>query len=235
MLTEHHCHILPYMDDGAQDAETALEMIEIMKEQGVERIIATPHFYAHEERSLTEYLLRREDAYESIAELAAVKNIILGAEVAIVHGLSKLHGIEHLAVEDTDFILLELPFRGYESWMSEEMNAITSGYGLKIILAHIHRYLQYYTPEDFELLLKTDAVFQFNNDALLVPREAKLLEHIIKEGGRVVFGSDAHNTEGRRPNWDMLLEKCDPDILKASDNMLGLKDIEVPAQNETSI
>lgn len=225
MLTDHHCHILPYMDDGAQDAETALEMIDIMKEQGVERIIATPHFYAHEERSLAEYLLRREDAYESIADLAAIKNIILGAEVAVEHGISKIQGIEQLAIEDTDHILLELPFRGYESWMSEEMNAISSEYGLKIILAHVHRYLQYYTPEDFEQLLKTDAVFQFNNDAFLVPREEKLLEQIIKDSGKVVFGSDAHNIEGRRPNWDMLLEKCRPEILKTSDSILGLKDI----------
>ena len=94
MLTDYHCHILPGMDDGAYDVDTSLAMINIMKEQGVERIIATPHFYAHEERSLTEYLLRREDAYESMADLAAVQNIMLGAEVAIEHGISKIHGIE---------------------------------------------------------------------------------------------------------------------------------------------
>ncbi|MBP5430768.1 CpsB/CapC family capsule biosynthesis tyrosine phosphatase [Ruminococcus sp.] len=223
MLTDYHCHILPGMDDGAQDVETALEMIEIMKEQGVERIIATPHFYAHEERSLTEYLLRREDAFESIAELSAIQYIVPGAEVAIEHGISKLHGIEQLAIEDSDMILLELPFRDYEDWMSEEINAISSEHGLKVVLAHVHRYLQYYTPEHFERLIKTDAIFQFNNDAFLVPREEKLLRRIIKEGGKVIFGSDAHNTDGRRPNWDMIKEKCSPEILKASDELLEVK------------
>ncbi|MBO4492855.1 MAG: capsular polysaccharide biosynthesis protein [Ruminococcus sp.] len=223
MLTDYHCHILPGMDDGAQDVETALEMIEIMKGQGVERIIATPHFYAHEERSLTEYLLRREDAFESIAELSAIQYIVPGAEVAIEHGISKLHGIEQLAIEDSDMILLELPFRDYEDWMSEEINAISSEHGLKVVLAHVHRYLQYYTPEHFERLLKTDAIFQFNNDAFLVPREEKLLRRIIKEGGKVILGSDAHNTDGRRPNWDMIKEKCSPEILKASDELLEVK------------
>ena len=53
MLTDYHCHILPGIDDGAQDIDTSLGMIEIMREQGVERLIATPHFYAHEERSLS--------------------------------------------------------------------------------------------------------------------------------------------------------------------------------------
>ena len=185
MLTDYHCHILPGMDDGAQDVETALDMIDIMKEQGVERIIATPHFYAHEERSLTDYLLRREDAYDSIAELASIKNIMLGAEVAIEHGISKIHGIEQLAIDDTGMILLELPFRDYEDWISDEINALASEYGLKIILAHIHRYLQYYSPENFEKILKTDAIFQFNNDAFLVPREKKLLKQLKKNNCRI--------------------------------------------------
>ena len=223
MLTDYHCHILPGMDDGAQDVETALDMIDIMKEQGVERIIATPHFYAHEERSLIEYLLRREDAYDSIIELAAVKNIMLGAEVAIEHGISKIHGIEQLAIEDTGMILLELPFRDYEDWISDEINALASEYGLKIILAHIHRYLQYYTPENFERILKTDAIFQFNNDAFLVPREKKLLTQLAENNCRIIFGSDAHNTDARCPNWDIIAEDCDPELLAASNELLEIR------------
>jgi protein-tyrosine phosphatase len=208
------------MDDGAADPDTALDMIDIMKEQGVERIVATPHFYAHEERSLTEYLLRREDAFESIAEFSAIPNIILGAEVAIEHGISKIHGIEQLAIEDSGMILLELPFRDYEDWMSEEINAIASEYGLTIVLAHIHRYLTYYSPENFEKILKTDAVFQFNNDAFLLQRERDLLKRLVKEKKTIVFGSDAHNTDTRCPNWDVCLEVCDPEILEASNDLL---------------
>ena len=231
MLTDYHCHILPEFDDGAKDAETSLEMLNIMKEQGVERIIATPHFYAHEERSLTEYLLRREDAYESMEALAAAQNIalpnmVLGAEVAIEHGISKIHGIDKLAIEDSDLILLELPFRDYEDWMSEEINAIRSEYGLTIVLAHIHRYLAYYTPENFERILQTDAVFQFNNEVFLLEREAKLIKQLTDDKRSIIFGSDAHNTDTRRPNWDIILERCDPDILKASNEFLK------PAANE---
>ena len=114
MLTDYHCHILPGIDDGSPDAETSLAMIEMMRTQGVERIIATPHFYAHEERSLTEYLIRREEAFDSIADFAVIKNIFLGAEIAIEHGISMISGIDKLAMEESDMILLELPFRDYE-------------------------------------------------------------------------------------------------------------------------
>lgn len=223
MLTDHHCHILPNMDDGAADVAEALEMIEIMKEQGVEMIVATPHFYVHEERSLTEYLIRREEAYESISQLAVIPDIVLGAEVAVEHGISKIQGIDRLAIEGTDMILLELPFRDYEDWMSEEINAISSEYGLKIILAHIHRYLNYYSPENFEKILETDAVFQFNNDAFLVPEGKELLDRLVKDKRRIVFGSDAHNTDGRRPNWDIILEECSSEVLEASNQLLEIK------------
>ncbi|MBO4524164.1 MAG: capsular polysaccharide biosynthesis protein [Ruminococcus sp.] len=231
MLTDYHCHILPFMDDGAADLETALEMIEIMKEQGVERIIATPHFYAHEERSLTEYLLRREDALDSIWDTAAIPDIVLGAEVAIEHGISKIQGIEQLAIENSDMLLLELPYRDYEDWMSEEINAVSSELGLKVILAHVHRYLQYYSPENIEKLLKIDAIFQFNNDVFLIPEEEDFLEKVLKSDKKVVFGSDAHNTESRRPNWNMLIEKCDSEILRASNELLEPASLIVTAQN----
>jgi protein-tyrosine phosphatase len=160
------------------------------------------------------------------AQNIALPNMVLGAEVAIEHGISKIHGIDKLAIEDSDLILLELPFRDYEDWMSEEINAIRSEYGLTIVLAHIHRYLAYYTPENFERILQTDAVFQFNNEVFLLEREAKLIKQLTDDKRSIIFGSDAHNTDTRRPNWDIILERCDPDILKASNEFLK------PAANE---
>ena len=58
-MTEYHCHILPGIDDGAKDVETSLKMIEMMKEQGVDRIVATSHFYAHREKSVAEFIKKR--------------------------------------------------------------------------------------------------------------------------------------------------------------------------------
>ena len=45
MITDYHTHVLPGIDDGSKDAETSLEMLIQLKEQGIERVIATPHFY----------------------------------------------------------------------------------------------------------------------------------------------------------------------------------------------
>uniref|UniRef100_UPI003459C1F4 CpsB/CapC family capsule biosynthesis tyrosine phosphatase n=1 Tax=uncultured Ruminococcus sp. TaxID=165186 RepID=UPI003459C1F4 len=66
LLTEYHCHILPGIDDGSDSVETSLQMIKMMKKQGVQRICATPHFYAHREKSVAEYLKKRQAAFEQI-------------------------------------------------------------------------------------------------------------------------------------------------------------------------
>ena len=57
--TDYHCHILPGIDDGAENAAASVKMIALLHEQGVRRIVATPHFYAHRENSVKEYLEKR--------------------------------------------------------------------------------------------------------------------------------------------------------------------------------
>ena len=56
MFTDNHCHILPRIDDGARDSKMALAMLVKMHSQGVDRVVATPHFYAHHEKSVEGFL-----------------------------------------------------------------------------------------------------------------------------------------------------------------------------------
>ncbi|MBR5514402.1 MAG: capsular polysaccharide biosynthesis protein [Ruminococcus sp.] len=220
MLTDYHCHILPDIDDGADNKEVSLEMFEIMKGQGVERIIATPHFYSHCEKSVADFIEKRKSAFDKIKKDMAVKNVLLGAEVSIEHGISELPDIEKLAIEGTNLILLELPYRPYSKWMSEEIYNIAAEYNLVVILAHVHRYLPYYNKDEIEEILSTDAILQINNEAFTSFREKKFAKFVINGCERFVFGSDAHNTTSRRPNWDLLQKKVKSDVIEMSDSMI---------------
>lgn len=220
MLTEYHCHILPGIDDGAESEEISLGMIEMMKQQGVGRLIATPHFYAHREKSLEHYIQKRQEAYEKIKDAASSGGILLGAEVSIERGICEIEGIEKLAVSGTDLILLELPYKPYEKWMSEEIYNMSAEFGLTVILAHVHRYLEYYTKEQLQNIIDTKAILQINNEAFTSWSEKRLVKKILGSGKRVVFGSDAHDTSERKPNWNVLKKKCDPEIIAASDSIL---------------
>lgn len=216
MLTDYHCHILPAIDDGSDSKETSDAMVVMMREQGVERIIATSHFYAHREKSVGRFLEKRQAAFEKLSDR---KNIFLGAEVAIEHGISGLKNIEKLAIEGTDLILLELPYRPYEPWMSEEIYNISAEYGLTVILAHIHRYSEYYSKTDIETVLGTKAVFQINNEAFGSFFQRSFVKKLIKEEYPLVFGSDSHNLGSRKPNWDLTLRKCSKETIERSDSV----------------
>lgn len=220
LVTEYHCHILPGIDDGAKDADMSLEMIEMMKNQGVSRICATPHFYAHREKSVSAFLQKRRAAYEKIRQRAAVQTIFLGAEIAIEHGISELPEIEKLAIEGTDLILLEFPYRPYEKWMSEEIYNIAAEYKLTVMLAHVHRYLEYYSKDEIRTILNTKAILQLNNEAFSSWKEKKIAKRVISGYEHFAFGSDAHNVTTRKPNWDLLQKKVRSEIIETSNAVL---------------
>ena len=220
MLTDHHCHILPGIDDGSESVDTSLQMIKTMKEQGVERIVATSHFYAHREKSVSSFIEKRKNAYDKLVQAdPANSGIILGAEVAVEHGISKLEGIEKLCITGTKYMLLEFQYTKFSHWMLEEVNNIAYDYGITPVLAHIHRYLEYYSKSEIEEVLRTEAVLQFNNEAFESFKEKRFVKSLIKDGYPYVFGSDSHNMNGRKPNWDVLLKKAKSDIID------GIEDI----------
>lgn len=222
MLTEHHCHILPQIDDGSNSVEMSLKMIKMMRSQGVERIIATPHFYAHREcNDIKAYLAKRQTAYDKIVQAdSSNKDIMLGAEVAIEHGLSKLSDLDKLRLADTDYILLELPYAGFQRWYLDEITDISYEYGFTPIIAHIHRYLDYYSKSEYEEVLKLDAIFQINNEAFGNFKERRFVKSFIKEGYPYLFGSDAHNLTDRKPNWDLLQKKVKADVMDGAEVIL---------------
>ena len=221
-MTEYHCHILPNIDDGSRSVEMSLEMIKAMRAQGVSRIVATPHFYAHREKSVAAFLKKRRAALEKLVKAdPSCSDILTGAEVSVEQGLSSLADVEKLRIANTDYILLELPYAPFSNRFLDEINEIACGFGLKPVLAHIHRYLSFYSRSEMEEVLRTDAVLQFNNEAFGSFREKRFVKSLIKEGYPYVFGSDAHNLTDRRPNWDLLCKKAKQEVIDGAEDILG--------------
>ena len=107
-----HAHILPQVDDGAKDMETSLKLLEILKEQGVTDVIATPHFYPDEDNS-EEFALLIRNAYTALKKETIGKNlpnIYLGCELRYFNGIGKSSAIKQFAISGTKYLLLELPY-----------------------------------------------------------------------------------------------------------------------------
>ena len=83
-MVDFHTHILPGIDDGSKDVEMSLAMLAAEKDQKVDKIIATPHFYAKQD-SVQKFLERRRASYERLMHAYSRDTeqipILLGAEV----------------------------------------------------------------------------------------------------------------------------------------------------------
>ncbi|MCM1060882.1 MAG: capsular polysaccharide biosynthesis protein, partial [Eubacterium sp.] len=184
---------------------------------GIEQIYATPHFYAHREKSVRDFLQKRQKSYE---KMGSPENIHLGAEIAIEHGISELPDLEKLAFQGTNLILLEFPYTGYSSWMEDEIYNISAEYKLKPVIAHIHRYMDIFSREHMNSVLKMKAIFQVNNETFGSFKQRNFVRKLIKNGYPIIFGSDSHNLLDRKPNWELLRKKVSADILENSEKIL---------------
>lgn len=221
-LIDYHCHILPGIDDGSDSVETSVSMVKMMKEQGVEKIIATPHFYAHREKGIENYIGKRQKAFDSLIDAKPeILDISLGSEVAIERGICEIDGLEKLSIGQTGYILLELPYAPFKSWYLEEIDNVSSSLKLKVILAHIHRYLDYYKKDEMEQILELDTILQVNNEAFEKFKERSFVKKLFKQERKIVFGSDSHNLNDRKPNWDILQKKCKAEYIEKSNMILG--------------
>ena len=201
-IIDMHCHILPGVDDGARDVETSLAMLEASRAQGVQYMVATPHFYATRDRVDT-FLDRRREAWETLKSRmgADYPGIVLGAEVAFFRGISRAERLEALKIEGTDCILLEMPFRPWSEDDVDEVSEILEKRGYTIILAHIERYLAMRGNADYiGNLLELPVLAQINAESLLDWRQRGKLIKMVRNGQVHLLGSDCHGMHHRPPN-----------------------------------
>ena len=201
-IIDMHCHILPGVDDGARDVETSLAMLEASRAQGVQYMVATPHFYATRDRVDT-FLDRGREAWETLKSRmgADYPGIVLGAEVAFFRGISRAERLEALKIEGTDCLLLEMPFRPWSEDDVDEVSEILEKHGYTIILAHIERYLAMRGNADYiGNLLELPVLAQINAESLLDWRQRGKLIKMVRNGQVHLLGSDCHGIHHRPPN-----------------------------------
>ena len=200
-MTDFHSHILPEVDDGSQSVDESILMINALAEQGIDRIVATPHFYANDE-SVSEFLVRRQKAYNELmnAGLPGKPTIIQGAEVRYYDGIRRLSDLKSLCVQGTKLLLLEMPFTKWTEYTLRELLDISSNGKVTLVLAHIDRYLKIQKPDVWYRLADNGILMQLNssyiNDFFTRHKAIKLL----KKGIINFLGSDCHNMNDRAPN-----------------------------------
>ncbi len=200
-LIDIHSHFLPGIDDGATDSDTSIEMLSDSMRQGVEVIVATPHYYG-KKRAIDDFIKLREESFLDLSQRALQKNvklpkILLGAEVALTRGISVRENLDLLCIENSNLLLLELPFEKWEAWVYNEVERVISDWQVTVILAHPERYVR--MPWDIKNLkpfFDMGVALQINAETVL--EEKSWTKRFLKSGCPCVLGSDAHNMHNRK-------------------------------------
>ncbi len=197
-MVDWHSHILPAMDDGSKSIEESVQMLRMLSEQGVSRVIATPHFYANNE-SVESFLERRRESYEKLSEhlFEGAPEIVLGAEVAYYSGISRLPDLKRLCVEGSKCLLLEMPMSKWTEYIVKEIEELARRGKINLVLAHIDRYLQ--SSKVWERLCDSGCIMQVNASSVIsITTRHKMLK-LMREQSVHCIGSDCHNTTSRAP------------------------------------
>lgn len=203
-MIDLHSHILPGVDDGAEDMKMALEMAQLYVENGYDQIIATPHWIEYGGTT------KRSENIEVLAsfirklEEAGIElKVRLGNEFFITPNLVQyVINQEGATLNNSDYVLVELPMRDYPQY-TENVIFDLQLKGYKPIIAHPERY-EYFreTPEVLAKLIERGIYTQMNLPSLTgqygkeVQKSAKVfLEHQMVH----FLGTDSHSNRRRSP------------------------------------
>ncbi len=199
-MIDFHSHILPEMDDGSQSVEESLALLSLLAEQGIKKVVATPHFYANDE-SVETFLERRRASYEKLkaAYSSDLPALVLGAEVKYYQGISRMENLNALCIEGTNLLLLEMSASRWTDYTMREIHELSRRGNLQIILAHVERYIGLQSRAVRDQLEESDILMQVNADLFSsFIRRRKALK-LLGEQRIHLIGSDCHGLEYRPP------------------------------------
>ena len=202
-MIDWHSHILPAMDDGSRSLDESIQMLDEMVRQGVNTVLATPHFYANEE-SVDDFLRRRKESFDLLLSKAVDHdiNIVCGAEVRYYSGISRTEGIDKLVIGETNLLLLEMPTEKWTDFMVRELVELANTSGLKLIIAHIERYIYLQNKESIKALDEAGILGQSNSSFFKRFGSRRKAIKLLKSGFIHFIGSDCHNMTTRPPTLD---------------------------------
>jgi protein-tyrosine phosphatase len=204
-LVDIHAHLLPGIDDGPPDLESALRMARAAVAGGIEVIAATPHLRGDfPDVHVGELSDRRRHMVQELAAAEVPLRIVSGAEVSLVWGLEASDDQLTLASygQRGRDLLVETPFgnvHGLDRLLFE-----FQARGYRVTLAHPERNHELQRDlAPLEEMVARGILLQVNADSLLEPnrrsRRRRTAERLCREGLAHVLASDGHGAGPRRP------------------------------------
>ncbi|MGZ3776166.1 MAG: tyrosine-protein phosphatase [Mucilaginibacter sp.] len=195
IAVDMHSHVLPGIDDGAQNPQESIFLIRRMMELGIKKIIATPHVMADYYRNTAESI---NGALEVLKAELVKENINITVEAAAEHYFDETFEDRvndgRLMIIGKKYVLFELSFISQPPNMLSVIQRMIE-LGHTPVLAHPERY-QYMEVEELQGLREWGCCLQLNTISLTgyYGKSAKALAEALVDNNLVDFiSSDMHH------------------------------------------
>ena len=189
-LTDHHCHILYGVDDGARTIEDSLAVLAYDEEIGIKEVWCTPHIM--EDVPNTTEALRERFAQLQEVYTGPIK-LHLAAEYMLDTLFEERFNAGDLLTMEDNTVLVETSTWNPPSDMTGTLRRIQKA-GYRPLLAHPERY-RYMNEAGYERLHKMGIHFQLNLGSLVgyYGETAMHKAHdLLAKGWYSDVGSDCH-------------------------------------------
>lgn len=192
-MTDVHAHVLPLVDDGANDFESSVEMLLEAQKQGIKNVILTPHHRGEYKNTVEQIKEKFEILKKIVSEKGIGINLFLGQEVYYDNIVNLLEQGKVLTMNDTKFVLIEFSFAERVD-MSETIYTLKR-LGYKPIVAHFERY-SYVTIQDAIDIKDAGGYLQINADSIVGKAKKwhkKFIKQLFNEQLVDFVASDIHS------------------------------------------
>ena len=214
-MIDLHCHILPGLDDGARDMETALHMAALAVQSGVGAMAVTPHCASDRVAQIRETLSRLRAA---VAEEGIPLRLYSGMEIfGSPNTAALLREGRLLTLNGSRYPLIEFAFDSDGDEETAVLHSVLQA-GYIPLVAHPERYRCIQEdPEQVNLWAQMGCRFQVNRGSLLGrfgPVAMETAWALVGRGFATAVASDAHSATRRTPwmrdAWGLLAQRVSP-------------------------
>ncbi|MGZ3763624.1 MAG: tyrosine-protein phosphatase [Mucilaginibacter sp.] len=195
IMVDMHSHVLPGIDDGAQNPQESIILIRKMMELGISKIIATPHIMADYYKNTAETI---NNALKILKAELKKENIDIEVEAAAEHyfdeTFEKRVNDRKLMTMGNNYALFELSFISQPPNTFQVIQRMIE-LGYRPILAHPERYA-YMSIEQLRTIRENGCSLQLNTISLTgyYGREAKKMAEALVDHQLIDFiSSDMHH------------------------------------------
>ena len=204
--SDMHSHLIPGIDDGAQDMDQTIAMLAKFESLGYKKVVTTPHIMTDSFPNNPEIILSGlEKVKNEIKKVGIEIEIEAAAEYYFDETLMpKIKNKELLTFGD-NYVLVEFAFHSPPQFLDQLFFELKT-HGYRPVIAHFERYLYYLGKIDKAEKWRSEGInIQINLNSLFGqygPEVQKQAEKLIDEGQFDFVGTDCHRIEHL-----MILEK----------------------------